>query len=132
MAAAIGAGLPAAAPLVVGASVAGCHKAPSPAEQVGDSFVDAYLRADQDGALRSAALTAETQLKKELSDVKAARIDSPPDAHASWKRVGEEMRDKRTVLKYEVSVDKGASTRTMHVEVLDLGQGPKVVLYELQ
>ena len=114
-------------------SLEGCHRAaPTAAEHAADAFVDAYLRADQDGALQWSALTAESQLKKELNDVKAARLETPPDAHASWKRLDAQMRDKRTVLRYEVSIDKGASTRTMRVEVLDLGQGPKVVLYELQ
>ena len=99
---------------------------------VGDAFVDHYLAADQDGAMQFTALTAKTALQKELSDVKEARLQGAPDVHPTWKRVGEETREKRTVLHYDVTVDKDAPKRDLRVEVTDLGEGPKVVLFELK
>jgi hypothetical protein len=99
---------------------------------VGDAFVDHYLAADQDGAMQFTALTAKAQLQKELADVKEARLQGAPDVHPTWKRVGEESREKRTVLHYDVTVDKDAPKRDLRVEVTDLGEGPKVVLYELK
>jgi hypothetical protein len=104
----------------------------TPAEATGDAFVDHYLAADQDGALPFTALTAKTQLQKELADVKDARLLGAPDVHASWRRVGEETREKRTVLHYDITIDKNAPKRDLRVEVTDLGEGPKVVLYELK
>jgi hypothetical protein len=115
------------------AAVAGCrHAKATPVEAVGDAFVDHYLAADQDGAMPFAALTAKSQLQKELADVKDARLLGAPDVHPTWKRTGEEARDKRTVLHYDVTVDKDAAKRDLRVEVTDLGEGPKVVLYELK
>lgn len=111
----------------------GCKKAkpPTPEESVGDAFVDHYLKADQDGALPFTALTAKAQLEKELADVKIARLDGAPESHATWKRGSEEARDKRTVIHYDVTLDD-APKRDLRIEITDLGQGPKVVLYELK
>ena len=119
--------------VVVLAMALGCKKPPpTPAEAVGDAFVDHYLKADQDGALPFTELTAKSQLQKELADVKVARLDGAPEVHAAWKRVGEESRDKRLVIHYDVTIDKDAPKRDLRIEVTDLGQGPKVVLYELK
>jgi len=118
---------------VVLASGVACRSAkPTAIEAVGDAFVDHYLAADQDGALPFTALTAKTQLQKELSDVKEARTLGAPDVHPSWRRVGEEARDKRTVLHYDVTIDKSSPKRDLRVEVTDLGEGPKVVLFEIK
>src|SRR5690349_2135386 len=109
----------------------GCEKKKTPAQQVGDAFVEHYLRADQQGALEFAALGAAAQLKKEVEDTKEARKEAPPDIQVSFKRVGEETRDKRIVLQYEVIIDK-QPPRMMRIEVTDLGAGPKVVLFEVK
>jgi len=109
----------------------GCEKKKTPAQQVGDAFVEHYLRADQQGALEFAALGAAAQLKKEVEDTKEARKEAPPDIHVSFKRVAEETREKRVVLQYEVVIDK-EPPRTMRIEVTDLGAGPKVVLFEVK
>lgn len=115
-------------------AVIACTKKKTAEEAIGDEFVDRYLHADQDGALPLTALTAEGQLKKEQADVKEARTEGgAPEPHASWKRIGEETRDKRVVLRYDVKLDdKDDATRALRVEIADLGQGPKVVLYELR
>lgn len=123
--------------VVVAALVApaiGCKKAQkaTPVEAAADAFVDHYLKADQDGALPYTALTAKSQLQKELADVQIARLDGAPDVHASWKRVAEETRDKRTVIHYDVTTDEKSPKRDLRVELTDLGDGPKVVLYELK
>lgn len=112
----------------------GCEKKKTAAEQVGDSFVEHYVHADQQGALRFAALGAATQLKKEIDDSVEARKDgAQSDIHVTFKRSGEEMRDKRIVLLYDVTLEgKNAGTRAMRLELADLGAGPKVVLFELK
>ncbi len=111
---------------------AGCERKKTPAQQVGDAFVEHYLRADQQGALEFAALGAAAQLKKEIDETKEARKEAPPDIHVDFKRVGEEMRDKRIVLNYEVKVGGDKTPRTMRIELTDLGAGPKVVLFEIK
>lgn len=120
-----------AAALAVGS---GCRHADkrTPAQETGDAFVDHYLHADQQGALPYAALGAESQLKTEIAAVKDARDVAAPDIHVTWKRTGEEARGQRVVLLYDVEPGEKSSSRTMRLEVTDLGQGPKVVLYELR
>jgi hypothetical protein len=113
------------------ALLAGCEKKKTPAQQVGDAFVEHYLRADQQGALEFAALGAAAQLKKEIEDTKEARKEAPPDIHVDFKRIGEESRDKRIVLQYQVTIEK-QPPRSLRIEVTDLGAGPKVVLYEVK
>jgi hypothetical protein len=126
--------LTAAAIAMVVVGLPGCEKRRTPAEQVGDAFVDRYVRADQEGAMAYAALGAAAQLKKEQVEAKEARIDGQvPDVHATYTRIGEETREARTVLRYEVRTDgKDGLTRTMRLELADLGRGLKVVLFELK
>ena len=114
-------------------ALAGCEKKRTPVEQVGDAFVEHYLRADQQGALEFAALGAAAQLKRELDDTKDARREGAPDINVTFKRVGGEMREKRYVLRYDVRIGgDGALTRAMRLELTDLGTGPRVVLFELR
>ena len=114
-------------------ALAGCAQKRSPTEEIGDTFVDHYLKADQEGALPFTALGASSQLQRELKDAKEARGEgATPDIDARFQRVSEETRERRAVLVYDVtSGGKDAAKRTMRLELADLGQGPKVVLYEL-
>lgn len=112
----------------------GCAK-PSEAEQVADSFVDAYFRRmDQEAAKKFTALGATTMLDQEMKEVAALRKDGYGPSEASdevvCKRAGPATpRDQRVRVPYEITVkSSGASTvRDADVELAKIEGAWKVV-----